>query len=319
MILIITNKKDFTADFLIVELGKQNIEFHRFNTEDFPQKANFVYSHPSNGNSLCFSDKKLMLSDITSIWYRRPVSPEFDTDTPINVKDFVTNESKDALLGLWRTINCLWVNHPDKNRLAENKIEQIDRAHSHGFQIPPTLVTNKPDSASDFIKTFNGEVIAKTLRQSFVSNFNGKSIIYTNIVDNESLESIERVKNCPVIFQQFIKKKSDIRINVFGDEVYATELCSQQSKSEKIRVDWRRAKIGEIEHKSYCLSEDMVDRIIKFTRSYGLEFGALDFVLSTKDELIFLELNPNGQWGWIEQLTKQPLRKALIKLLTQNG
>lgn len=317
MILIVTNRKDFTADFVILGLREQNIEFLRFNTEDFPQKASFVYSYPDNANRLYFSDKNLNLSNVNSIWYRRPVNPKFSADTPNNVQDFVSNESKEALLGLWRTMDCLWVNHPDKNRLAENKIEQINRAYSYGFQIPPTLITNKPDLALDFIKNFNGEVIVKTLRQSFVSNSNGNSIIYTNIVNEKHLKNIELVKNCPVIFQRFIKKKSDIRVNIFGEDIYATELCSQQSNNEKIRVDWRRARIDEIEHKPYNLSEDISDKIIRFTRSYGLEFGALDFVRSDNDELFFLELNPNGQWGWIEHLTKQPLRKALIKLLTQ--
>lgn len=317
MILIITNKKDFTADFLIVELRKQKINFVRFNTEDFPLKANFVYEYPDSDSKLCFSGKTVNLSDATSIWYRRPVRPEFRADTPADVQSFIIAESKDALSGLWRTTNCIWVNHPDKNRLAENKIEQIERAHSYGFQIPQTLVTNEPDLARDFIKKSNGKVIAKTLHQGYVSSDSGQYLIYANIVNNKKLENIGLVKNCPVIFQRFINKKSDIRVNVFGDEVYATELCSQQSNNEKTKIDWRRARINEIRHKPYHLSEDVIEKIIKFTKSYGLEFGALDFVISTNGDLFFLELNPNGQWGWIEQLTKQPLRESLIRLLTQ--
>jgi hypothetical protein len=30
-----------------------------------------------------------------------------------------------------------------------------------------------------------------------------------------------------------------------------------------------------------------------------------------------LEINPNGQWAWIEELTGLPIAAALIKILTQ--
>lgn len=317
MILIITNREDFTADFVILELREKNIEFYRFNTEEFPSKADFVYSYPDNVNRLDSSDKNLDLSNVDSVWYRRPVNPRFGDDIPSNVQNFVSEESKEALLGLWRTTNCLWVNHPDRNRLAENKIEQIQRANRYGFQIPDTIITNRPDAALDFIRHFDGKVIVKALRLSFVPDSKGNSIIYANIVNEGYLRKIDLVRNCPVIFQQYIEKKSDIRVNVFGEDIFATEICSQQSSNEKVRTDWRRARIDEIEHRPYKLSEEISDEIIRFTRSYGLEFGALDFVLSDHGELFFLELNPNGQWGWIEHLTKQPLRKALVKVLTR--
>ena len=29
------------------------------------------------------------------------------------------------------------------------------------------------------------------------------------------------------------------------------------------------------------------------------------------DRFVFFEINPNGQWAWIEQLTGQPLSAAL--------
>lgn len=317
MILIVTNREDFTADFAILEFRKRNIEFFRFNTEDYPRKAYLVWSYPENVKKLFFSGKTLDLSEVDSIWYRRPVNPTFGDDTPENIRNFTRDESREELLGLWRSINCLWVNHPDKNRLAENKIEQIHRAHSYGFRISPTLITNKSDSALDFIKNCNGRVIVKTLRQSFIQNSGRDLIIYTNIVDGNHLRHINLVQNCPVIFQAYVQKKSDIRVNVFGDEVYATEICSQRSNNEKVRVDWRRARINEIEHRPYELQEEIREKTIKYTRSYGLEFDAFDFVLSKDDELFFLELNPNGQWGWIEHLTKQPLREALVRLLTR--
>ena len=39
MILIITNKEDLTADYVVLELTRRNIPFFRFNTEDYPEKV----------------------------------------------------------------------------------------------------------------------------------------------------------------------------------------------------------------------------------------------------------------------------------------
>jgi D-alanine-D-alanine ligase-like ATP-grasp enzyme len=50
----------------------------------------------------------------------------------------------------------------------------------------------------------------------------------------------------------------------------------------------------------------------------NLNFAALDFIVTPSGELIFLELNANGQWGWIQELTHQPIAKSLAYLLAKN-
>lgn len=42
MILIITHKGDFTADFVIDKLNKQEIKYYRFNCEDI-DKENYLF------------------------------------------------------------------------------------------------------------------------------------------------------------------------------------------------------------------------------------------------------------------------------------
>ena len=49
---------------------------------------------------------------------------------------------------------------------------------------------------------------------------------------------------------------------------------------------------------------------------YGLYFGAFDFIVSKKDkEYVFLEINPNGQWLWLEQLGGSKISKTLAEYL----
>jgi glutathione synthase/RimK-type ligase-like ATP-grasp enzyme len=51
----------------------------------------------------------------------------------------------------------------------------------------------------------------------------------------------------------------------------------------------------------------------------GLNFGAVDMILTPDGRYVFLEINPNGQWGWVEDLTGMPISEEIIGLLTQSS
>lgn len=40
-------------------------------------------------------------------------------------------------------------------------------------------------------------------------------------------------------------------------------------------------------------------------------------ILTPDGRYVFLEINPNGQWAWIEETTGLPISEALIELLCQ--
>ena len=63
--------------------------------------------------------------------------------------------------------------------------------------------------------------------------------------------------------------------------------------------------------------DNVTQSIFNFMDCLELHFGAFDFSLSTKGDWIFLEVNPNGQFGWLELITKDKLYDSLIKLLTR--
>ncbi len=49
-----------------------------------------------------------------------------------------------------------------------------------------------------------------------------------------------------------------------------------------------------------------------------LRYGALDFVVDRYDRWWFLEVNPNGQWLWLEQATGQPMSAAVAGALCRD-
>jgi hypothetical protein len=149
VLLIVTERGDLTADWLILELQRRDAPFVRFNTEDYPTRATLAWT-PA-GAELALNDAAYALADFDAVWYRRPVPPRLPADLPVEQRAWATREASEALLGAWRTLDALWVNHPDRNRLAESKPEQLRTAQRLGFDIPATLVTNQRDRLREFL------------------------------------------------------------------------------------------------------------------------------------------------------------------------
>jgi glutathione synthase/RimK-type ligase-like ATP-grasp enzyme len=312
LILIVTNREDHTADFGIMEIQRRGLSYIRFNTEDFPLNA--VSSVGENHSSIRLekSSKEIPLDEVESVWYRRPIPPRFTDDLEPGAKDFIAHESRDFLLGIWRGLKCQWINHPDQLRLAGSKVEQLSRMRKMGLKVPRTVITNDPITASEFFSANNGKVIAKPVSTNHGEIGGHEFILYTNLVSNKSLAHLETVRYSPVIFQERVEKISDIRVTVVGTRVFATEIHSQSLASAQL--DWRRNAL-DLRHTAFKLPDNVEDQCLKLVRSYGLIFGTIDLVRTLTD-YVFLELNPNGQWAWIEIMTGQPISKHLINSLS---
>ena len=94
-------------------------------------------------------------------------------------------------------------------------------------------------------------------------------------------------------------KKYELRITCFGDYLVAAKLNSQSHESGKI--DWRAISEGELSIEPYTLPPRLENQIRAFMRKLGLVFGSLDFIVTPEDEYIFLEVNEQGQFLWIEE------------------
>lgn len=319
MILIITNKLDPHVDWIIGLLKEKGINFARFNTEDFPSKITVSWWANEKGfdGEINFpSGKSVFLSQITSCWYRRPLPPIIDNQISAeHAKKFSLEESTEFLNFLWNNLECFWVNHPLAIRKAESKILQLRLASECGLAIPKTLMTNDPKKVEEFYKLSDGLVASKVLGRGEVEYQKDYYFIYTHKLSPEDQQNFSAVRFAPVIFQKYINKLTEIRVTVFGETVFACEIYSQDS--DKTREDWRHYDFEKVKHKIHKLPSEIEKSCIELTKHLNLKFGAIDFILSPSGEYIFLELNPNGQWLWIEKLINLPMSETLINLLTK--
>jgi len=317
MILIITNKLDPHADWVIRLLKRKGIDFARFNTEDFPQKVVVSWEASEvgfEGEVNLPSGKNVILSQVSACWYRRPLPPVVNKQIfTEHSKKFVLEESKEFLSFLWNNMNCFWINHPLDIKRAESKPLQLKFASKCGLSIPRTLITNSPKKAKEFCESCNGLVISKVLGRGEVEYQNDYYFIYTHRLKPEDLKNLSDIRFAPVIFQEHIEKSVEIRVTIFGEKVFACEIHSQDS--EKTKDDWRHYDFENVKHEVHQLPIEIEKKCLKLVKLLGLKFGAIDMILTPGGQYVFLELNPNGQWLWVEHLVGLPISNALIDLL----
>ena len=82
-------------------------------------------------------------------------------------------------------------------------------------------------------------------------------------------------------------------------------------------VDWRRGDVDRLDHWIEELPGEVARQCIELVADYGLLFGAIDLARRADGKYVFFELNPNGQWAWLEHRTGLPLRARLADLLLQ--
>jgi len=117
----------------------------------------------------------------------------------------------------------------------------------------------------------------------------------------------------PSIFQEIVEKEFDLRVTVIGRKVFA---CAINRRNGTEDLDYRTGITNDqLDYQIHSLPEDVSTMCLQMLDFLGLQFGAFDFIFNKSGEYIFIELNPNGQWGWIEEATNLPMAKAMADLL----
>lgn len=311
MLLIVTQRGDYHTDWVVIELNARGIPFLRFNTEDYPVSTPLEWT--SSGEAyLTIRGNRQPLSEVDAVWYRRPVPPVMPTELPAPQAAWARGEAREALMGAWRTLDALWVNHPDRNRVAESKLLQLRTAVDLGFEVPKSLVSNSREMVSAFLDEHPDGVVCKPLYDGRVPVDGEDQLFFTSGVDRETI-SLRELGPEPYLFQELIPKRYDIRATVIGEEVFAARIDSQRTADT--RTDWRRGHPGELDHAAVELPDDVASRCVALCERFGLHFGAIDLALRPDAGYTFFEVNPNGQWAWVEQRTGLPLRAQMVSLL----
>jgi len=133
-------------------------------------------------------------------------------------------------------------------------------------------------------------------------------------VKPEDLEDLSGLNLCPATFQELLTKSLEIRVTVIGRRVMSASIDSQVSA--RATHDWRRDGIRMLQDwQPYQLPLDVEEKILRLMDYFSLNYGAIDVILTPDDRHVFLELNPCGEFFWLERAPGLPISDAIADLL----
>jgi glutathione synthase/RimK-type ligase-like ATP-grasp enzyme len=308
-ILLVTETSDLAADLLVLAARKRRLPLIRFNQDEFPQHTQIDWQ--GSGETRFHSEgDSFVESDITGAWFRRKPLLHIHHD---HVATFIAREIDAFLGGVWETASWFWMNRPSAVTRAELKLLQLRHARSLGFTIPATLATNYAEAARCFAGPRAN--IAKTLAGGSLIIEGIDHAIFTTAVTADDITADEEIQACPVIFQPRIPTSFDLRVTVVADTVFAARIVLQDRTEQD--VDWRRADPARLYYERHVLPAGLESKCVKLISAMGLTYSALDFVVTPQGEHVFLELNPSGQWGWIERALGLPIADTILDRLME--
>lgn len=317
MLLILSSKADEHVPLLLPHLERRGARVRWVDPGDFPRSATIALRYDAEGLSRAvatYDDEALDLAEVTAVWYRRPSAPSIDDAvTAPDHRRCITDVSEALLLGISDTLgDARWLpGTPRAELAASNKVEQLSRAHRYGLRTPRTLITNDPAELSRFYEECEGRVITKPVRYLHgVRDADGSArVFFARPLSRRDLQNARALRYAPMILQEYVPKESELRVTVVGDRIFAAGIDSQASRAS--RDDWRHYDLDRAGFGVHQLPESVERACAELVRGYWLRYGAIDLVLTPEGEYVFLELNPNGQWGFIEYLTGMPIADAI--------
>lgn len=309
-VLIISTVADVATDHVIGFLSEWGIAHRRVNTEEFPFNASLTldFQEPDR-TSLSFCGIELPPS---AIWYRRMRSPAMPDGMDPGIYEFCLRENRAALLGGLQSQQARWMSKPAAVWQAEFKPYQLQIAKQVGLRIPRTIISNDPVDIRTAYDAF-GPLIVKPARSGHFLEGGKEFSIFTSLMALSDLEKLHDAKWSPSIYQEHIKKIYDIRVTVVGSKLYAVAIHSQTDPEAS--VDWRRTANPELPHSVIELPPLVATQLRALMGLLNLEFGCIDMILSEQGEYVFLEVNPSGQWLWLDDQLGLGISEAVASWL----
>lgn len=319
MLLVLTNGSDATADYLLSRLTEAAVPFVRFDTNSALERIALSYQ-PGNP-SLRIDGRWYAPTDFSSVWYRRPERLRSNCIPDSPEGKCILDEWSESLEGFFAHIPRMrWMNFPAANALASRKLDQLTSAQQHGFTIPDTIVTQDSTCLRSFFCKHSGEVIVKPLGRAYIERPTGDcdSVIYTNPVRECDLEDLTDLARCPTLFQQAVRKLSDVRITVVDADIHAIELIAKDHNGRQ-RCDIRRNNMLDVTYRAISLPANVAAAVRQLVSFYGLRFAAIDMAVAEDDQWYFFEINPNGQWAWLDLCGGTSIYRSFVASFTDDA
>jgi MvdD family ATP-grasp ribosomal peptide maturase len=318
-VLIITHSQDNESiEMVSSAIASRGEEAIRFDTDRFPTelKLDLLYSGDREDLILTQVDRQIDLNQVTGVWYRRlNVGGKIPQTMDEQYRFASIQESRVTILGLIASLRAFHLDAVPTIRRVENKQLQLRVAREFGLDTPRTLISNNPDAVKEFASTCPTGIITKMMASFAIYDERGEeNVVFTNRMSAEDLDNLSGLKYCPMTFQELLPKKLELRVTIVGKQIFCAAVDSQ--KLDNAKLDWRKEGVALLDAWfPYDLPEDVATKLLRFMAYFGLNYGAIDIIVTTDDRYVFLEVNPVGEFFWLELYAGLPISHAIADLL----
>jgi hypothetical protein len=293
MILILSHSLDRTTDIIVEELSGYPV--FRFNIDLWNDYSVLISNdgfHLKDPEDRSVHEKQIYAVYLRKLFFNpcRIAVPEGGNEESwkraeiesiwLGIRDLAHEHGKLALV------------HPAPTGRWQ-KIRQM-RVASDYFKVPKwwVVVGDTKNDVSDkvVVKTFNG------------SNINGGLV---------TVQEVDPARLSPD-FPWFLQSKMhaathDVTVAWVEGEIFAYEADRSTFPGDDVRA-------SSVEWRQIVLTEKEAGLVSAFVARTGYSFARLDF-LKVDGELWFLEINPNGQFAWLDIDRKGGLIRAITKAI----
>ncbi len=318
-VLIITHTQDNSSvDAVITCIHAAGAEAIRFDVDRYPLEVKLSTLYHHNRWSVLLDTGKAVhdLETVTAVWYRRSY------DIGKGLKDVLEEEYvnpsmaeiKRTLFGMLEALPCFKMERFSTYRRLDGKEEQLRLAVKHGLRIPPTCISNDPVFVKEFIRMQEEPVITKMQSSFAIYREQEEHVVFTSELKEDHLTDMDGLQYCPMTFQEKLEKKLEFRITIVGREIFAFSIDSQ--KNEKAQIDWRKEGRTLLEEwQPYTLPQSIQTKLLAFMDDYGLNYGAIDMILTPDNQWYFLEINAAGEYFWLDRICNNAISQQIAAVL----
>ena len=312
MVLILTSTEDISSDLVTNWLDYFKHKYLRINSLDLLEKK-IIFSLQNSEIKIIFDDQEIDIDDINVIWYRKfgsfehskkyeRISLKYDS----KIIDHLSKEFKKIqYFFLLSFKNKQWLTNPFKKNL--NKLEVLKIASTCGLNTPNSTIINSKN-----IEINN--VIVKSVHEPLLTHYYGNDFMtYTNFLSFEDLNSIPN-NFFPSLIQTKIEKKYEIRVFFLMGKCYSMIIFSQNDP--QTQIDFRKYNWDNPNRwLPYKLPQQECVKIRKLMKKLDLNCGSIDLIKGVDNKYYFLEVNPVGQFGMVDNPCNYGLHYKVAKAL----
>lgn len=292
-LLILTRADAREADRVGLRLAARGFSYRRIDADSLSAVGLTLGMDPGGKDSrLRFGDAALHPPDL--VWLRH-----FDTSAVRALAEdpvagaYARSEWEHAVRSLTSLEGPRWINRPEAVS-ALGRVPQLRLAGRVGLAVPKTLVSNDPHQVRNFILFSPRGVVVKVLGDHFVEPKPGKLYgVFPRRITAADLDRFGYAHLAPSVYQEYVPHVTEVRATVVGAEVVSAEI----SKAAPIDVWERPEEVGVMPHD---LPEQVQSTLVRYLELARLEYGAFDLLLTEDGRYVFLEVNPIGDWAWLE-------------------